>query len=500
MIKKLFNKHLFISVLILFIAIVGASIIPSRTHAATTKEDWDQYKDELTSEGMNRHTTNDLIFSIDDMLSEQTTDEDGNTTYTGALPTVAGIIGSVYTTPPASGVYYAYDVLQNLGGKTAYAQGVGFSGLQPILPIWKAFRNITYVLFALIAIGIGLAIMLRVKISPQAVITINNALPKIIGALILVTFSYAIAGFMIDLMYVFMGLGINILKTGGVNPGLVEIFPGETIFPPEPQTVINSGFYGLFPMFFSSKAGLTLIGALTGGIIGTFTIPFTGTIAGVGIGIILVRVIWLIIGLILLLKLLFGLIKAYIKIILSIILAPLQIMLGAIPGMQIGGFGNWLKGIFAEILIFPAVLLIAMIGTAIVQNIGIEPMWIAPLIGPPQLLGNTGLASIVSGSIANIFVKTIIGMGFLLILAQIPDMIRKLMGQEMDYGAMIGQAFGPARTLGGYGGIVASEKGKQILADRIFYTKTRSGEIVPKGPIGKTVEAIRQGFIKKTTT
>lgn len=243
------------------------------------------------------------------------------------------------------------------------------------------------------------------------------------------------------------------------------------------------------------------MGALTGGIIGTFIMPFAGTIAGTNVGVILIRVIWLIIGLILLLKLLFGLIKAYIKIILAVILAPLQIMLGAIPGMQIGGFGKWIKGLLAEIIIFPAVLLVAMIGTSIVQNVGLEPMWIAPLIGPPQLLGNTALANLVSGAIANIFVKTIIGMGFLLILAQIPDMIRKIMGQEIDYGTMIGQAFGPVKTLGGYGGIIASEKAKQVMAGRVLYERDpRTGEIVPSGPVGKGVEWIRQGLIKKTTS
>ena len=42
--------------------------------------------------------------------------------------------------------------------------------------------------------------------SPQTIVTIQSALPKIVVTLILVTFSYAIAGFMVDLVYVVMGL------------------------------------------------------------------------------------------------------------------------------------------------------------------------------------------------------------------------------------------------------------------------------------------------------
>src|SRR5258708_14361646 len=49
-------------------------------------------------------------------------------------------------------------------------------------------------------------IMFRVKISPQVVVSVQSALPKIAIALVLVTFSYAIAGFLIDIMYVFVGL------------------------------------------------------------------------------------------------------------------------------------------------------------------------------------------------------------------------------------------------------------------------------------------------------
>jgi len=62
-------------------------------------------------------------------------------------------------------------------------------------------------------------IMFRVRISPQTVITVQSALPKIIFTLILITFSYAIAGFLIDLMYVVIGIFSFIVTQGGIFDG-----------------------------------------------------------------------------------------------------------------------------------------------------------------------------------------------------------------------------------------------------------------------------------------
>ncbi len=92
---------------------------------------------------------------------------------------------SLYNSPPASGRQYLAYLSEQLGVvQTAHAQevegGIGFNQMLNILPIWKAFRNISYVFFILIFVFIGFAIMFRVKIDPQTVITIQSALPRII--------------------------------------------------------------------------------------------------------------------------------------------------------------------------------------------------------------------------------------------------------------------------------------------------------------------------------
>ena len=132
---------------------------------------------------------------------------------TGAVGGMGNVLASMYAYPPVSGMDYLASVGENMGiVPSAYAQtGAGFSSLSPILPLWRAFRNIAYVFFVILFVVIGIAIMFRIKISPQAVITIQSAIPKIVIALLLVTFSYAIAGFMVDLIYVFLILFIHLL-------------------------------------------------------------------------------------------------------------------------------------------------------------------------------------------------------------------------------------------------------------------------------------------------
>jgi len=61
-------------------------------------------------------------------------------------------------------------------------------------------------------------IMFRIKINPQTAITIQLALPKLIITLLLITFSYAIAGFMIDIFYLIWGIITNLLISQGLAP------------------------------------------------------------------------------------------------------------------------------------------------------------------------------------------------------------------------------------------------------------------------------------------
>lgn len=338
----------------------------------------------------------------------------------GAVGGISNLIAAMYANPPASGVQYLADLGKNLGiVKPAYAQtGTGWTGLQPILPIWKAFRNIAYLFFTIIFIVIGFAIMFRVKISPQAIVTIQSAIPRIVIALILVTFSYAIAGFLIDLMYVIILLGISVL--GSTNlPSVSNTGDLQRIFTQEGFTGVIGAAFGLGPW-----APMMVIGGIIGGILGgLFTWNPVGVAIGIAVGGGLFGLILAVIILYVLFKLLIELIKAYISILLLIIFAPLQIALDAIPGQS--GFGSWLRNLVANIAVFPAVAIFLVIARML-TGLKTEELWT-----PPMTVG------------ANM-VAALIGFGMLLVVSKVPEIVKNAFGlKPFPYGTAIGEALGP---------------------------------------------------------
>ncbi len=145
----------------------------------------------------------------------------------GAIGVVNNMIAMLYTPPIHTSDYIAY-LGQNFGiVKPAYAanQGGGFGGLFPLIGLWSTFRNIVYLLFVIVFIIIGVAIMLRIHIDPRTVMTIENQIPKIIVGLLMVTFSFAIAGFLIDMMYVSIYVAYNtIVQAPGVSQATKDQF------------------------------------------------------------------------------------------------------------------------------------------------------------------------------------------------------------------------------------------------------------------------------------
>ncbi len=156
-----------------------------------------------------------------------------------------------YSTAPASGIEWARTGLEHAGfiPQSQAAVGIGLAAVLPFKNLWTLFRNFAFLIMVIIMVIIGFMIMFRAKINAQTVISVENALPKIVIAMILITFSYAIAGFMIDLMYVSMGLIIHLF---GTNPDLSHGFDdsGTTLSgifnssnPFKPANYINKVFF-----------------------------------------------------------------------------------------------------------------------------------------------------------------------------------------------------------------------------------------------------------------
>lgn len=387
----------------------------------------------------------------------------------GILGTTKEYIASTISTPPASGVYYAADLIDRVGIKTAYANptGLDFNGDQPVFKIWKQFRNLTFGLFAVAFVVMGLMIMFRVKISPQLVLTIEHALPKIILVLLLVSFSYAIAGFLVDLMYVFISMVVVFLND----------LPGSGFFgiDPTPKSVIGLGIYSLLPPFTLAHLSAIELSGILGSLIGLVTFIVGGGIVGLVMFIALSILLWY-----WLFKLLIELTKSYLYIIFHIISAPFQIFMGVFPNSPIG-FGSWFKNIFANILVFPAVIAVIMIGLSLSPTAvgGSSQIWTPPLLGMPTF--NTQLLETVKnlGSAKIGFtIQALIAIVIFSFLPKVPGKIREMMG-SIDFTAGLGERASAltatARMYGGGTGLryiqSSFEEKKKTTSDAGKYDK-----------------------------
>jgi len=152
----------------------------------------------------------------------------------GAIGVLSNMIVMTYTPPLRTNEYVSY-LAQNFGlAKPAHAQttGTGFDGISPLLKLWVVFRNLVYMLFIAVFIVMGFGIMLRIHIDPRTVMTIANQLPNAIIAILLVTFSFAIAGFLIDIMWTSIYVTYNVIASS--NSSVSNLNPtdmaGKTAF------------------------------------------------------------------------------------------------------------------------------------------------------------------------------------------------------------------------------------------------------------------------------
>ncbi len=315
-----------------------------------------------------------------------------------ALGNMTLAIAAVYANPPADLALWIRDTGQSLGflPRQAYAQGVGFTGLAPLLPLWKIMRNVAYVLLAMVLIVVGFMVMLRKKIDPKTVVTVQNALPKIVVTLILITFSYAIVGLMVDIMYIVMVLAISLFKQAGLLPDLTGawnllvkgasdtpvldklfnikttedlilrggLLQNITNFDFNPTRLLFGTDFGVDGWVSGTVASvLAIVGGLAVGSV-------AGPPAGIAVGLLfasvpLLALIIAIAQLLLMIRLFFFFLGAYVNIIIALIFGPIQILAEAIPG--VGGFSAWFKNLLANIAVFPIAAMMFLLAGAIIK-------------------------------------------------------------------------------------------------------------------------------------
>jgi len=401
-----------------------------------------------------------------------------------ALAYMDGVITSVYQTPPANLALWLNDTGQSLGfiPKQAYAQGIGFTGLTALLDIWKAFRNIAYAVLAAIMIVIGFMIMFRQKIDPKTVVTVQNALPRIVVALLLITFSYAIVGLMIDLMYVVLTLVVSVMVSAShgslgadtassyLSGGFGVLFKG--IFSGSIQSLDDIVAFFTGPVVTSTAVGLSGLGFL-GTLVaaGTASVGTAAPLVAAAVPILAIVILAIVI-LFAVIRLFFLLVGAYIQIIISLITAPFQLLMVAFPGNNT--FTSWISNLSVNLLVFPITAALILVAN-ILANLETHP---TGLLGPqgqalwtPPLLGGTGHG-----------VAGIIAIGMLLSIPTIVNGLKEsLKVKPLIPGGGIGGVAGAAGAIGQYGF-------QYIMQKRMETTYKNAATEAAKNSVEKTAD------------
>lgn len=392
---------------------------------------------------------------------------------------ISHIMAGMYTSPPASTAQYVAYIGQNIQNKhivtPAYAQsaGFGFTRLSPLLKFWSLLRNTAYAFFVLVFVMYGFMIMFRVNIAPRVAMSIQTAIPKLIMVLLLITFSYAIAGFLIDMSYVLGLLIVNILEKADVIHldflslndipvvgGAIQKFAGSTdlgfslISSKSIMTGEGLGVIALMLTFLKNFIFGMHLARIEGVILGIpasvieamqiaggFT-PLAPAAAAIN-GINLVVGVIIILGLFFsFLKTLFSMLGSYIRIILLIAFSPLILLQDAMPGRRNSAFGGWVRNLVANLSVFPTVLILVMLAVSLLSGessfitSGGTDLWSPPVFGS----NGKGIAALIA-------------LGLLFMTSKFADMIKAAfqIKDNMQYGRSLSDALNQGLGLTPYG-------------------------------------------------
>lgn len=336
---------------------------------------------------------------------------------------------------------------------SVYAAEDGFTHLMNsgIEPIWQQTRNVSYVMFVLVLIVIGFMIMFRQKIGGQVAVTVMNTIPNVIVSLLLITFSFALVGLIINLGGVLINVIAGVLNLGD-------------------SAVYLDGLGALFQHFFTGGGAGSEInvgaGALGTGIVANI-VGNSGAVAGLsGIAagaaaflsgaIVITSVLVLLVVITVLgavayasVKVFFTLLAAYAGILLDTALAPIYLAVAAIPGQE-KVRGDWLRRIIKNVLVFPIVFGIVNIGTYLLAQ-GIT------IVFPDALIGGSGYSgaglSTDQGGIIGFVITRLLIIYLYFLAAKTPTLIADFFPQSGGKG--VGEALkGAAQGIPLLGGLV----------------------------------------------
>ncbi len=276
-----------------------------------------------------------------------------------------------------------------------YAQDSGYDQLMGsgIVDLWRLARNIAYMFFVVVFIIAGFMIMFRHKLGGQTMVTVYNTLPSIVVGLILVTFSFAIVGFIIDIGALFIRVVDGVLAVDGtVDPtspiGIWKAYSGNIIG----YSVTRMLTLELLPMIlaFLIIPGFRLVAGLIGGFL-LLTLVIVILYASI--------------------KVFFTLVKAYIGILFNAISSPLVFAVATIPGRQ-AVMKDWFNSVVKNVLVFVLVFILVNLPIYFMKN-GMEFDLFSGDLGSGR-----GQASAVT-----VIIMTAVSIYMLFLAANVPKML-----------------------------------------------------------------------------
>lgn len=207
------------------------------------------------------------------------------------------------------------------------------------LNLWKAVRNIALGLISIVLLYTGIMIVMRKKLSPQLVVSVQYAIPKIFVGLLLIIFSFPIGAAITSISWaLFRGAGEIIANLATSNNLTSQKLSGFVM-----SAIIIAGL----------KNGLA------------------------GIAYLVLTVVVAIVMIVLKIAVEIKAILIYIKMVLSTVTAPFEFALGTVPGND-DKIKDWFArmakyglSVFAMGLVIPATLMVAL--NILMTYSGIDP-------------------------------------------------------------------------------------------------------------------------------
>jgi hypothetical protein len=358
----------------------------------------------------------------------------------GAFGVANDSVLAMMTAQPQANVseHLAQEWIPGYEGGTSSVYADGFSELEKsgIDNLWSRMRNIAYLMFVLVMIVAGFMIMFRSKLGGQTVVTLGNMIPNVIIALILVTFSFAIVGLVIDFGSLLSRISLDLLY---------DRIPDYYVNTKNPFSImwgyLSTGQASVWndiasslkdPLSIDSVLNITsyIVGGAVAGVGGTITLVLVIIIAGI-----------MVFGAI---KVWITLLKSYLGILLNVIIGPIQIAISAIPGQK-HMLTNWFLSVLRNVLTFPVVLAMLNLPFALWGEDLAFPGFPEGLVQPSATSEGDGLALLISKGMGfDKVLISILSIVMLFMAAQVPKFLESVFPPNTP--KAVGEGVGAAKA------------------------------------------------------